>query len=76
MYAKGIRVNAIAPGVTATAMTKNYADVSDGNYANESHAGRVFLPEEVAEVACFLMSNASRCISGEVIHVNGGNRLG
>lgn len=57
-------------------MTKNYADVSDGNYANESHAGRVFIPEEVAEVACFLMSNASRCISGEVIHVNGGNHLG
>ena len=76
LYAKGIRVNAIAPGVTATAMTKNYADVSDGNYANESNAGRVFLPEEVAEVACFLMSNASRCISGEVIHVNGGNHLG
>ena len=76
LYAKGIRVNAIAPGVTATAMTKNYADVSDGNYANESHAGRVFIPEEVAEVACFLMSNASRCISGEVIHVNGGNHLG
>lgn len=38
--------------------------------------GEFFLPEEVAEVACFLMSNASRCISGEVIHVNGGNHLG
>ena len=73
LYTKGIRVNAIAPGVTATEMTRGYADVSDGNYANESNAGRIFLPEEVAEVACFLMSDASRCISGEIIHVNGGN---
>lgn len=76
VYSEGIRVNAIAPGVTATDMTRSYADVSDGNYANESSAGRIFLPEEVAEVACFLLSNASRCISGEIIHVNAGNHLG
>lgn len=32
-----------------------------------------FLPEEVAEVACFLLSDASKCISGEIIHCNASN---
>lgn len=63
------------PGVTATDMTKEYADVSDGDYSYEAASGRLFLPEEVAEVVCFLLSSASRCISGEVIHVNAGNHL-
>ena len=74
-YRKGVRVNGVAPGVTATDMTKEYADVSDGDYSYEAASGRLFLPEEVAEVVCFLLSSASRCISGEVIHVNAGNHL-
>lgn len=74
-YRKGVRVNGVAPGVTATDMTKEYADVSDGDYSYEAASGRLFLPEEVDEVVCFLLSSASRCISGEVIHVNAGNHL-
>lgn len=73
-YSKGIRVNAIAPGVTLSDMTK-YAMSDDGNMSRKCAAGRVFLPEEVAEVACFLLSDASKCISGEVIHTNAGNHL-
>lgn len=74
-YRKSVRVNGVAPGVTATDTTKEYADVSDGDYSYEAASGRLFLPEEVAEVVCFLLSSASRCISGEVIHVNAGNHL-
>lgn len=70
VYQQGIRVNAIAPGVTLTEMTRDYAESSDGNLYRNS-----FLPEEVAEVACFLLSDASKCISGEVIHCNAGNHL-
>lgn len=33
------------------------------------------LSQEVAEVACFLLSDASRCISGEIIHTNAGNHI-
>lgn len=73
VYKKGIRVNAIAPGVTLTDMTKDYADSGDGNLWRDCSSGRVFLPEEVAEVACFLLSGASKCISGEVIHCNAAN---
>lgn len=75
VYQKGIRVNAIAPGVTKSDMTKDFAEASDGNYYMNNAAGRIFLPEEVAEVACFLISDASKCISGEIIHTNAGHHL-
>ena len=75
VYQQGIRVNAIAPGVTLTEMTRDYAESSDGNLYRNCASGRTFLPEEVAEVACFLLSDASKCISGEVLHCNAGNHL-
>lgn len=73
-YSKNIRVNAIAPGVTLSEMTK-YAKSEDGNLSRKCAAGRIFLPEEVAEVACFLLSDAANCISGEIIHTNAGNHI-
>lgn len=72
VYKSGIRVNAIAPGVTLSEMT-SYAKSEDGNLYRKNAANRVFVPEEVAEVAAFLLSDASICISGEVIHTNAGN---
>lgn len=74
-YRQGIRVNAIAPGVTLTDMTRSYADRGDGNLYAENYAGRNFYPEEVAEVACFMISDASKCISGQVIFTDGGTHL-
>lgn len=75
VYQKGIRVKAIAPGVTLSDMTKDYAEASDGNLYRDCASGRIFKSEEVAEVACFLLSDASRCISGEIIHTNAGNHI-
>lgn len=75
LYKEGIRVNAIAPGVTESEMTKEYADTKDGNMYRNCASDRIFKPEEIAEVACFLLSDASKCISGEVIHCNAGNHL-
>ena len=70
---KGIRVNAVAPGVTATDMT---GFRKDGNlYAGYNMNERVYLPEEVAEVACFLLSDASRCVSGQVVVCNEGKSV-
>lgn len=71
-YQEGIRVNGIAPGVTASEMTN--IDKNADLYSN-CNAGRFFVPEEVAELACFLLSDYSKCISGEVIHCNGGNHI-
>ena len=64
----GIRVNAVAPGVTTSDMTGFKAD---GNlYEPGSAVERVYLPEEVAETACFLLSDAAGCVSGQIITCN------
>lgn len=72
-YKSGIRVNAIAPGVTASDMTGRKSE--DNLFAEEQAAGRIFLPEEVAEVTSFLLSDASRCISGEIIACDAGQYI-
>lgn len=70
---KGIRVNAVAPGITASDMT---GFSSNGNlYIDDNAAERIYLPEEVAETACFLLSNASGCISGQIIVCNNGKTI-
>lgn len=72
----GVRINAIAPGVVYTDMTKSQVSFSvDRDKAYDVAAGRVILPEEIAEVAVFLLSDASKCIAGEVVHCNAGNHL-
>lgn len=65
---ENIRINAVAPGITASDMTGITADgdISAGEYAT----GRYYLPEEVAETACFLLSDASGCVSGQIITCN------
>lgn len=69
----GIRVNAVAPGITASDMT---GLKTDGNLFLECNAtNRVYLPEEVAETACFLLSDASGCISGQVVVCNNGRTI-
>ena len=68
----GTRVNAIAPGVTVSEMTgRNKEDLQ----YKGSPIGRVLLPEEIAEVAIFLLSDYSSCISGEVINCDSGAHL-
>lgn len=69
LYAKNnIRVNAIAPGVTASDMTGFKTD--DNLYTDYNRIGRIYLPEEVAEVAAFLVSDISNCVSGQIIACN------
>ena len=68
-----IRVNAVAPGITASDMT---GIKSDGNlFLSINATERVYLPEEVAETACFLLSDASGCVSGQIILCNNGRTI-
>lgn len=71
-YKKGIRFNSVAPGITASGMTN--IDKESDLFSN-SPSGRYFIPEEVAEVVSYLLSDYSKCISGEIIHCNGGNHI-
>lgn len=69
LFAKDqIRINAVAPGVTVSDMT---GQREDGNIAHSRNMlGRVYMPEEVSETACFLLSGAAGCISGQIITCN------
>lgn len=66
-----IRVNGIAPGMVASGI--NGID-SCGNLSI-NRGKRVLRAEEIAEVAFFLLSDASKCINGEIIACNLGNSL-
>lgn len=70
---KGVRVNAVAPGVTATDMTGH--DPNGNLFRRYAVGRRVLLPEEIAEVTVFLLSDAANCISGQVIACNEANHL-
>jgi len=72
-----INVNAVAPGITATAMTQVIGDAtalqrvaSSGPLENLFH--RVSQPEDVAAVILFLCLPASRQITGQTIHTSAG----
>ncbi len=70
---KGIRVNAIAPGVIATPYHERHssADLMK-KFAASIPMGRVGTSEEIAEVIVFLASPAARYMAGETVEVNGG----
>lgn len=67
-----VRVNAIAPGPTISEMC---VIDPDSNLRSNNRGKRIFLPGEVAETALFLLSNVSRCITGETIACNEGNSI-
>ena len=72
---KGIIVNGIAPGVVKTAMQSFSIEQGDNLYTNQNPMGRVILPEEIAELALFLISDASNAIVGQTIVCDGGYTL-
>lgn len=68
----GIRVNAVSPGSTETPMIARYSEEAREDVRRRSPLGRIGAPEEVADVARFLISDAARFVTGEVVAVNGG----
>lgn len=71
----GIRVNAIAPGLVRTPMAERAADdpVISAYAARKQPIARGLLePKEIAAAGLFLLSDASRCITGQILGVDGG----
>ena len=66
---RNVTVNAVAPGFIRTDMTK---DLKEAELKRMIPLNRFGTPEEVAEVVCFLASEKSSYITGEVISINGG----
>lgn len=69
-----VRVNCMALGWIKTAWGDQASDAWQDRARQESLANRWGTPEDVARVACFLVSPQSEFLSGQVIQVNGGFR--
>ena len=71
----GVRVNCVAPGWVHTDMAAA-ALKADGKSINAGiPLGRAGKPEEIAAVACFMASDLSSYMTGEIVNVNGGSVL-
>jgi 3-oxoacyl-[acyl-carrier protein] reductase len=68
-----IRVNAVAPGTTATERVRgNWDDAGWAKLNEQQPLGRVSEPEDMAEAILYLAGPRSRMVTGQVLHVNGG----
>ena len=78
---RGIRVNAINPGVVVTELHRSGGMDAEAYEAflersRQTHPlGRVGMPEEIAELALFLASDASGWITGRTFPIDGGRHL-
>lgn len=68
---RGIRVNAIAPGMIDTDMMRSIGEKHLAVHINNIPMGRLGRPEEIANTAVFLASDMASYISGQVISVDG-----
>ncbi len=74
----GIRVNAIAPGLTDTAQPRygnTDAELIEIARATIPLGGRLLTPDQIARTAVFLASDDASATTGQVLHVNGGSYM-
>jgi len=70
--ARGITVNAVAPGFIATDMTAELGDELTAKLVDQVPLGRLGSAADVAAAVAFLASQEAAYITGQVLHVNGG----
>jgi len=71
-----IRVNAIAPGLTDTAQPRYGSSEEEiAAMAAANPLGRIAQPEDIAQAAVYLASDAASFVTGHTLHVNGGSYL-
>jgi 3-oxoacyl-[acyl-carrier protein] reductase len=73
---RGIRVNAVAPGMTVTGMTTDLADSEEGQRRlRDMPLGRFGRADEVADAVIFLLSDASSLFLGQTLNPNAGGYM-
>jgi 3-oxoacyl-[acyl-carrier protein] reductase len=73
---RGIRVNAVAPGVTITEMTTDLVDSEEGRRRlRDMPLGRFGRADEVADAVVFLLSDASSLFLGQTLNPNAGGYM-
>ena len=70
--ARGIRVNAIAPGMFRTRMTEAIIERAEAVVAGSTPMGRIGKPGELAPTVLFLASEGASYITGQVVAIDGG----
>jgi len=70
--AKGVTINAVAPGFIRTAMTANLTEDQVKMFESAVPMKDMGLPEDVANACLFLASEEARYITGHVLSVDGG----
>lgn len=73
---KGLTVNAIAPGAFESKMMASTLEKFQDKIERENPLGRIGCPEDMAGLALYLASNASKYMTGQVIALDGGRHLG
>ncbi|MBF0410142.1 MAG: 3-oxoacyl-ACP reductase FabG [Candidatus Riflebacteria bacterium] len=68
----GITVNAIAPGLIETDFAKNLPDARSADFKKFCPMGRIGKPEEVADLAVFMLSDKNSYMTGETVIIGGG----
>jgi NAD(P)-dependent dehydrogenase (short-subunit alcohol dehydrogenase family) len=71
-FAPGIRVNALAPGTTDTDMVRNNPEAQQQAMVDAQLIKRMATPDEIADGALYLASDASRFMTGQVLVLDGG----
>lgn len=71
----GVRVNAVAPGLVDTAMTRELPPELREAAVAETVLGRAGRPEDVADAILFLCSELARHVTGQVLRVDGGQLM-
>ena len=73
---RGVRVNAVAPGVTVTEMTTDLVDSEEGRRRlRDSALGRFGRADEVADAVIFLLSDRSSLFLGQTLNPNAGGYM-
>ena len=70
--ARGVSVNAVAPGFIDTAMTQALNDSQQESILKQIPLGRMGNADDIANAVAFLASKEASYITGTVLHVNGG----
>lgn len=73
---RGVRVNAVAPGMTVTGMTTDLAESEEGRRRlRDMPLGRFGRADEVADAVVFLLSDASALFLGQTLNPNAGGYM-